>query len=129
MAGTLGFAELKRAVRAGTIDTVVVAMVDMQGRLIGKRFHADYFVEAAHRETHACDYLLANDIDMEPVPGYAAASWDKGYGDFVMKPDMATLRVVPEMLKSQGKHTPFAGYELAGRVRYTLVAGNVVYEA
>jgi len=95
MAGTLGFAELKRAVTAGTIDTVVVAMVDMQGRLIGKRFHADYFVEAAHRETHACDYLLANDIDMEPVPGYAAASWDKGYGDFVLRPDLSTLRRLP----------------------------------
>ena len=63
-------------------------MVDMQGRLIGKRFQGEYFVDGAHEETHACDYLLANDIDMEPVPGYAAASWDKGYGDFVLKPDM-----------------------------------------
>ena len=53
------------------------------------------FVDGAHEETHGCDYLLANDIDMEPVPGYAAASWDKGYGDFVMKPDMATLRRLP----------------------------------
>ena len=61
---------------------------DMQGRLIGKRFQAEYFVDGAHEETHGCDYLLANDIDMEPVPGYAAASWDKGYGDFVMKPDL-----------------------------------------
>jgi glutamine synthetase len=95
MAGNLGFDELKAAVQAGTIDTVLVAMVDMQGRLVGKRFQADYFVDDAHEETHACDYLLANDIDMEPVPGYAAASWDKGYGDFVMKPDLATLRKVP----------------------------------
>ena len=70
-------------------------MVDMQGRLIGKRFQAEFFVDGAHEETHGCDYLLANDIDMEPVPGYAAASWDKGYGDFVMKPDMATLRRMP----------------------------------
>ena len=70
-------------------------MVDMQGRLIGKRFQAEYFVDGAHEETHGCDYLLANDIDMEPVPGYAAASWDKGYGDFVMKPDMTTLRRLP----------------------------------
>ena len=83
MAGNLGFDELKAAVKAGGIDTVVVAMVDMQGRLIGKRFQAEYFVDGAHEETHGCDYLLANDIDMEPVPGYAAASWDKGYGDFV----------------------------------------------
>jgi glutamine synthetase len=95
MAGNLGFDELKAAVAAGTIDTVLVAMVDMQGRLIGKRFQAEYFVDGAHKETHACDYLLANDIDMEPVPGYAAASWDKGYGDFVLKPDLATLRKLP----------------------------------
>ena len=95
MAGKLDLAELKRAVKAGTIDTVVVAMVDMQGRLVGKRFHAQHFVESAYRETHACDYLLANDIDMEPVPGYAVASWDKGYGDFVLKPDLATMRRLP----------------------------------
>src|SRR6476620_3816512 len=95
MAGNLRFDELKAAVKGGSIDTVLVAMVDMQGRLVGKRFQAEYFVDGAHEETHACDYLLANDIDMEPVPGYAAASWDKGYGDFVMKPDLATLRRVP----------------------------------
>jgi glutamine synthetase len=95
MRGNLGFDELKAAVKAGSIDTVLVAMVDMQGRLVGKRFEAGYFVDGAHAETHACDYLLANDIDMEPVPGYAAASWAKGYGDFVLKPDLATLRTVP----------------------------------
>ncbi len=64
----------------------------MQGRLIGKRFQAEYFVDGAIDETHGCNYLLANDIDMEPVPGYKAASWAKGYGDFVMKPDLTTLR-------------------------------------
>ena len=95
MAGNLSFEELTAAVGSGTIDTVLVAMVDMQGRLVGKRFQAEYFVDGAHEETHACDYLLANDIDMEPVPGYAAASWDKGYGDFVLKPDLATLRKLP----------------------------------
>ena len=63
----------------------------MQGRLIGKRFQAEFFLEGAIDETHGCDYLLANDIDMEPVPGYEAANWDKGYGDFVMKPDLTTL--------------------------------------
>jgi glutamine synthetase len=67
----------------------------MQGRLVGKRFQAEYFVDGAHEETHACDYLLANDIDMEPVPGYDVASWEKGYGDFVLKPDMTTLRLLP----------------------------------
>jgi len=95
MAGNLGFEELIDAVRAGSIDTVLVCMVDMQGRLIGKRFQAEYFIDSAHAETHACDYLLANDIDMEPVPGYAAASWDKGYGDVVLKPDLTTLRKLP----------------------------------
>lgn len=93
--GMLTFNELKDAVAAGGIDTVVVAMTDMQGRLIGKRFQAEFFVAGAHEETHACDYLLADDIDMEPVPGYAAANWAKGYGDFVLKPDMATLRRIP----------------------------------
>ena len=58
MAGNFGFDELKRAVKAGTVDTVIVAMVDMQGRLVGKRFQAEYFVDSAHAETHACDYLF-----------------------------------------------------------------------
>lgn len=95
MAGNLTFEALKTAVADGSIDTVVVAMTDMAGQLIGKRFHALHFVESAHEETHGCNYLLANDIDMEPVPGYAAASWAQGYGDFVLKPDMATLRRIP----------------------------------
>ena len=84
-------AQLKADVAAGTIDTVLAAFPDMQGRLIGKRFQAEFFLEGAVDETHGCDYLLANDIDMEPVPGYEAANWGKGYGDFVMKPDLATL--------------------------------------
>jgi glutamine synthetase len=95
MAEHLELAALRALVAEGSIDTVLVAFVDMQGRLIGKRFAGAYFLEAAHKETHACDYLLANDIDMEPVPGYAAASWDKGYGDFVLRPDLATLRRLP----------------------------------
>ena len=87
--------DLQDAVGASEIDTVIVCFPDMQGRLIGKRFQAEYFLDGAHEETHGCDYLLANDIDMEPVPGYAAANWEKGYGDFVMKPDLATLRRIP----------------------------------
>lgn len=83
--------QLKADVKAGTIDTVLVAFPDMQGRLIGKRFQAEFFLDGAIDETHGCDYLLANDMDMEPVPGYEAANWAKGYGDFVMKPDLATL--------------------------------------
>jgi len=95
MPGKLTIEDLQQAIAAGDIDTVLVCFVDMQGRLIGKRFQAEFFVESAHDETHACDYLLANDIDMEPVPGYAAASWEKGYGDFTMKPDLSTLRRIP----------------------------------
>ena len=93
--GMLSLGELKREIAAGTIDTVVAAMVDMQGRLIGKRFHAQFFADSGHEETHGCNYLLGVDIEMEPVPGYKATSWEKGYGDFVLKPDMATLRRVP----------------------------------
>ena len=95
MAGNLSFDQLQEAVRAGEIDTVVACFPDMQGRLVGKRFQAEYFLDGAYKETHGCDYLLANDIDMEPVPGYAAANWEKGYGDFIMKPDLATLRRIP----------------------------------
>jgi glutamine synthetase len=91
----LTFKDLQAAVAAGEIDTVIVCFPDMQGRLIGKRMQGEYFVEGAYEETHGCDYLLANDIDMELVPGYAAASWEKGYGDFVLKPDLATLRRIP----------------------------------
>ena len=94
-AGMLTFEELKREITAGTIDTVIAAMVDLQGRLVGKRFHAEYFAESGHQETHGCNYLLGVDIEMEPVPGYKAASWELGYGDFTLKPDMATLRRVP----------------------------------
>lgn len=100
MAGNMTFDQLKKAVADGAIDTVLAAAVDMQGRLVGKRFLAKYFVESAYDETHGCNYLLANDIDMEPVPGYKAASWDKGYGDFIMKPDLSTIRVVPWLEKT-----------------------------
>ncbi|MGN6467839.1 MAG: glutamine synthetase family protein [Rhizobiaceae bacterium] len=100
MAGNLTFDQLKKAVAAADIDTVLACAADMQGRLIGKRFLARYFVESAYEETHGCDYLLANDIDMEPVPGYKAASWSRGYGDFVMKPDMTTLRTIPWLEKT-----------------------------
>ncbi len=100
MAGTIAFDDLKKKVAADEIDTVLVAGVDMQGRLIGKRFLAKFFVESAYDETHGCNYLLADDIDMEPVPGYKAASWSKGYGDFVMKPDLSTIRLTPWLEKT-----------------------------
>ena len=93
--GKLTIGELGKVVASGEIDTVLVCFADMQGRLIGKRMQAEFFLDSAHEETHGCDYLLADDIDMEPVPGYAASNWGKGYGDFVLKPDLDTLRRVP----------------------------------
>jgi glutamine synthetase len=93
--GRLSIEELAQAARAGEIDTVVCAVTDMQGRLVGKRLTARHFLEAGQHEWHACDYLLTVDMEMEPVPGFEAASWEKGYGDFVVKPDLGTLRRTP----------------------------------
>jgi glutamine synthetase len=95
MAGLLTLDQLQAAFETGEIDTVVVAAVDMQGRLMGKRFHAAHFLAGGHEETHCCNYLLTVDMEMYTVPGYASASWAKGYGDYVMKPDLATLRRAP----------------------------------
>lgn len=95
MTAPLTLAQLRQLAEAGSVDTVLACMVDMQGRLIGKRFQVEFFLDSAYEETHGCDYLLADDIDMEPVPGYAAASWKRGYGDFVFKPDLSTMRLVP----------------------------------
>ncbi|MGB8813734.1 MAG: glutamine synthetase family protein [Paracoccaceae bacterium] len=97
MPANLTFDALKEAVDRGEIDTVVVAIVDMQGRMMGKRFQANFFCESGWHETHCCNYLLATDMEMVTVPGYKASSWAAGYGDYVMKPDMATLRLIPWM--------------------------------
>jgi glutamine synthetase len=95
MPGNLTFEALKAAVKKGEIDTVLVCLVDMQGRLMGKRFLGHHFVESAWEETHFCNYLLATDLEMFTVDGYASTSWQAGYGDYVMKPDLATLRTTP----------------------------------
>lgn len=95
MPGNLSFEALKAQVAAGSVDTVLACLVDMQGRLMGKRFHAAHFVDAAYAETHCCDYLLATDIEMVTVDGYAASGWRRGYGDYVMRPDLDTLRLTP----------------------------------
>ncbi|MCM2402005.1 glutamine synthetase family protein [Rhizobium sp. S153] len=89
------FDDLKKDVADGRIDTVLACQVDMQGRLMGKRFQAEYFIESAYKETHSCNYLLATDMEMETVSGYKSTSWEKGYGDYTMKPDLSTLRRVP----------------------------------
>ncbi|MFF0201616.1 glutamine synthetase family protein [Streptomyces sp. NPDC005017] len=92
----LGVEELHALVAAGEIDTVVLAFPDMQGRLQGKRFAARFFLdEVLAHGTEGCNYLLAVDADMNTVDGYAMSSWDRGYGDFAMHPDLATLRRVP----------------------------------
>ncbi|NMG41593.1 glutamine synthetase [Chelativorans sp. ZYF759] len=95
MPANLTLETLSEAFAAGEIDTVIVAAIDMQGRLMGKRFHAAHFLNGGWEETHCCNYLLATDMEMITVPGYAASSWEKGYGDYVMKPDLETLRRVP----------------------------------
>ncbi len=88
--------ELREQVDRGEVDTVVLALADMQGRLMGKRLHARHFLdEVAEHGAEACNYLLAVDVDMNTVEGYAMSSWSGGYGDFVLKPDFDTLRPVP----------------------------------
>ncbi len=89
------FDDLKAAIAAGDIDTVLTCIIDMQGRLMGKRFHAEAFLDIAEDETHCCNYLLATDLEMATPDGYASTSWEKGYGDYIMKPDLSTLRPVP----------------------------------
>src|ERR671936_1460631 len=85
--------ELRGLVAQGEIETVVVAFTDHYGRLLGKRFDAEMFVdEIVKHGAHACDYLLTVDMEMDPVPGYRFANWELGYGDFHLVPDMKTLR-------------------------------------
>ncbi|GHH48802.1 glutamine synthetase family protein [Streptomyces candidus] len=88
--------ELRALVASGEIDTVVLAFPDMQGRLTGKRFAAPFFLDDVLTDgAEGCNYLLAVDVDLNTVDGYAMSSWDSGYGDFAMRPDLATLRRVP----------------------------------
>jgi glutamine synthetase len=95
MNGKLELETLRAAIGSGEIDTVLVCFPDLQGRLLGKRVTGRYFLEEGHKALHVCDYLLALDMDMEPVPGYQAASWALGYGDMAFRPDLATLRRIP----------------------------------
>jgi len=95
MPANLTLDTLKAAFDADEIDTVLVVFPDMQGRLMGKRFHAGFFLDEGHAESHCCNYLLALDMEMNTVPGYRSAGWEKGYGDYVMKPDLSTLRRLP----------------------------------
>jgi len=92
--GMLEFEELERGINDGRIETVVTALPDLYGRLVGKRIVGAFFLEeVAQQGMHVCDYLLACDMEMDPTPGYAFTSWDKGYGDLRAVPDFSTLRV------------------------------------
>jgi glutamine synthetase len=90
--GLLSLDDLRAAVAAGSIDTVVCAFPDPYGRLLGKRLDAAFFLEDPEHGTHACDYLFTVDMEMEPVDGYGFSSWEHGYGDVRLAPDLATLR-------------------------------------
>jgi glutamine synthetase len=88
--------ELRQQAGEGTVDTVLLTIADMEGRLQGKRLTANHFLdEVVGHAAEGCNYLLAVDVDMDTVDGYAMSSWERGYGDFVMKPDMDTLRPIP----------------------------------
>src|SRR5947207_472831 len=97
----LSIADLQGEAEAGSIDTVVTAFTDMQGRLVGKRIDVSFFLEeVADHGVEGCNYLLALDMEMEPVPGYEMANWEKGYGDFGIAPDLSTLRRIPWLDRS-----------------------------
>src|SRR5205823_5978677 len=92
----LSLEDLRADVETGAIDTVVCAFTDMQGRLMGKREQAEYFLdESVEHGLEGCNYLLALDMEMDPQTGYEMASWERGYGDFHLTPDLTTLRRVP----------------------------------
>jgi glutamine synthetase len=99
--GMLDVETLDRQITEGEIDTVLVAFTDLQGRLLGKRVTGHFFQDHVLEDgIEACNYLLALDVDMTPLPGYEYASWDKGYGDFVGRPDLSTLRTIPWLEKT-----------------------------
>jgi len=141
--GLLTPIELAEQVKAGAIDTVLAAFTDLYGRLMGKRFDAGYFLHhTAKSGTHACDYLLTVDMEMEPVPGYRFANWQKGYGDFHLVPDFDTLRTAAWLdrtaivlcdVEHEGTHQPVPlaprsilkkQIEAAGALGYRAMAGS-----
>src|ERR1700760_349680 len=92
----MSLSRLREGVDNGSIDTVVLAIVDMQGRLQGKRLDARFFLnDTLQHGTEGCNYLLAVDVEMNTVAGYSISSWERGYGDFAMIPDFGTLRLLP----------------------------------
>ncbi len=101
--GMLHASRLQTAIQDGEIDTVLVAFPDLQGRLVGKRVTGSYWVEhmdSGNEALHACNYLLAVDAEMNVLPGYTFASWEQGYGDMAMQPDLETIRLIPWLDKT-----------------------------
>jgi glutamine synthetase len=133
----LSLEELSAEAEAGTIDTIVTAFTDMQGRLVGKRIEVSYFLDqVVDNGVEGCNYLLALDMEMDPVPGYDLFNWEKGYGDFGITPDMSTLRRIPwldrtalvvcDVVEHDGSPVPvsprqilIAQYERAQQMGYT----------
>ncbi len=141
--GLLTVEQLRSRVRDGAVDTVLVVFTDHYGRFMGKRFDADFFLDSAVKNgAEACDYLLTVDMEMNPVPGYKLANWELGYGDFHLKPDLATLRIAAWLDRSalvicdvlnRETHRPLAQaprsilrrqIERAGALGYTAMAGS-----
>src|ERR1700737_263352 len=91
----LSLEELVRQTKAGDVDTVIIAIADLQGRLMGKRLTGPYFLDHIDEGLHACDYLLAMDVDNEPLPGFKFTNWGTGYGDMHGHPDLSTIRRLP----------------------------------
>src|SRR5919198_4146436 len=100
MPGRLDAKTFERLVRQDEIDTVLTVFPDGYGRLLGKRVVGRYFLEAAAEGVHACIYLFTVDMEMEPLPGFKLTSWERGYGDMKVVPDMATLRLIPWLPKT-----------------------------
>src|SRR5712692_1144670 len=92
--------ELVRQTKAGEVDTVIIAIADLQGRLMGKRLTGPYFLDHVDEGLHACDYLLAMDVDNEPLPGFKFSNWGTGYGDMHGHPDLSTIRRLPWLEKT-----------------------------
>lgn len=97
---TLTLEDLVRQINGGEVDTVIIALTDLQGRLMGKRLTGAYFLDHVDEGLHACDYLLAMDVDNEPLPGFSFTGWGSGYGDMHGRPDLSTLRRVPWLEKT-----------------------------
>ena len=141
MSGQIDIDTLRQCIADREIDTVLVAMVDMQGRLVGKRVTGSFFLNTVINAMHVCDYLLTVDMEMEPIPGFKFASWDQGYGDLSVRPDLGTLRRIPwlpgtalvlgDAIDHNGKEVPVSPRTMLKRqirrlqsLRYTAKIGS-----